>query len=60
MTHGEPRAGFYKVAGLATAATLDELRKLPVQNLSQAVSRALDEWARSRTASGSEPHPAEG
>lgn len=60
MTHGQPRAGFYKVAGMAEQSTVDELDKLPVQNRSRAVTIALWEWARSKRGEGSEPRRAEG
>lgn len=60
MTHGQPRAGFYKVYGYAEAATLEELHKLGVPNLSRAVSIALADWTRSRSGKGSEPRPVEG
>lgn len=59
MTHGQPKAGFYKVSGYADRTTLDALQGLRVQNLSRAVSIALGEWARSRGGNGSEPRPVE-
>lgn len=60
MTHGQPRDGFYKVHGYVTGPTLDALEGLRVPNLSRAVTVALEQWARSRKGSGSEPRPVEG
>ncbi len=60
MTHGQPKAGFYKVHGYVETATLEALQELRVPNLSRAVSVALADWARSRAGNGSEPRPVEG
>ncbi len=60
MTHGLPRAGFTKVYGYAETKTLEALDRLAVPNRFQAVSQALEEWARSKLGSGSEPRSLEG